>query len=40
MNIAEGTVKVHVRYLLKKLNLRLRAEAAVRADRCRRQAKP
>jgi two-component system, NarL family, nitrate/nitrite response regulator NarL len=36
MNIAEGTVKVHVKHLLKKLNLRSRVEAAVWADRCRR----
>ena len=40
MNIAEGTVKVHVKHLLKKLNLRSRVEAAVWADRCRRQTKP
>ncbi|MFO7543596.1 MAG: two-component system response regulator NarL [Thiobacillus sp.] len=40
MNIAEGTVKVHVKHLLKKLNLRSRVEAAVWADRCRRQSKP
>ncbi|MHB1084002.1 MAG: two-component system response regulator NarL [Thiobacillus sp.] len=39
MDIAEGTVKVHVKHLLKKLNLRSRVEAAVWADRCRRQAK-
>jgi len=39
MNIAEGTVKVHVKHLLKKLNLRSRVEAAVCADRCRRQVK-
>ncbi len=39
MNIAEGTVKVHVKHLLKKLNLRSRVEAAVWADRCRRQGK-
>lgn len=39
MNIAEGTVKVHVKHLLKKLNLRSRVEAAVWADRCRRQPK-
>ena len=39
MGIAEGTVKVHVKHLLKKLNLRSRVEAAVWADRCRRQAK-
>nr|WP_296819050.1 hypothetical protein [Thiobacillus sp.] len=32
-------VKVHVKHLLKKLNLRSRVEAAVWADRCRRQAK-
>lgn len=38
MDIAEGTVKVHVKHLLKKLNLRSRVEAAVWADRCRRQA--
>ncbi len=37
LNIAEGTVKVHVKHLLKKLNLRSRVEAAVWADRCRRQ---
>ena len=37
MNIAEGTVKVHVKHVLKKLNLRSRVEAAVWADRCRRQ---
>lgn len=40
MGIAEGTVKVHVKHLLKKLNLRSRVEAAVWADRCRRQVKP
>jgi len=40
MGIAEGTVKVHVKHLLKKLNLRSRVEAAVWADRCRRQTKP
>ena len=39
MGIAEGTVKVHVKHLLKKLNLRSRVEAAVWADRCRRQTK-
>lgn len=39
MDIAEGTVKVHVKHLLKKLNLRSRVEAAVWADRCRRQSK-
>ena len=39
MDIAEGTVKVHVKHLLKKLNLRSRVEAAVWADRCRRQIK-
>ncbi|MDP3123866.1 MAG: two-component system response regulator NarL [Thiobacillus sp.] len=39
IGIAEGTVKVHVKHLLKKLNLRSRVEAAVWADRCRRQAK-
>jgi two-component system, NarL family, nitrate/nitrite response regulator NarL len=38
MGITEGTVKVHVKHLLKKLNLRSRVEAAVWADRCRRQA--
>ncbi len=37
LNIAEGTVKVHVKHLLKKLNLRSRVEAAVWADRSRRQ---
>jgi two-component system nitrate/nitrite response regulator NarL len=40
LGIAEGTVKVHVKHLLKKLNLRSRVEAAVWADRSRRQAKP
>ena len=40
MGIAEGTVKVHVKHLLKKLNLRSRVEAAVWADRCRRQTNP
>ncbi|MHB1352214.1 MAG: two-component system response regulator NarL [Thiobacillus sp.] len=40
MGIAEGTVKVHVKHLLKKLNLRSRVEAAVWADRCRRPSKP
>lgn len=39
MGITEGTVKVHVKHLLKKLNLRSRVEAAVWADRSRRQAK-
>ena len=29
LDIAEGTVKVHVKHLLKKLNLRSRVEAAV-----------
>jgi two-component system nitrate/nitrite response regulator NarL len=37
LSIAEGTVKVHVKHLLKKLNLRSRVEAAVWADRSRRQ---
>ncbi len=37
LDIAEGTVKVHVKHLLKKLNLRSRVEAAVWADRGRRQ---
>jgi two-component system nitrate/nitrite response regulator NarL len=36
LNITEGTVKVHVKHLLKKLNLRSRVEAAVWADRSRR----
>lgn len=40
IGIAEGTVKVHVKHLLKKLNLRSRVEAAVWADRSRRQTKP
>ncbi|MES9848975.1 MAG: two-component system response regulator NarL [Candidatus Thiodiazotropha sp.] len=31
LNISEGTVKVHVKHLLKKLNLHSRTEAAVRA---------
>ncbi|MFP5505531.1 MAG: two-component system response regulator NarL [Gammaproteobacteria bacterium] len=39
LGIAEGTVKVHVKHLLKKLNLRSRVEAAVWADRSRRQTK-
>lgn len=39
MGITEGTVKVHVKHVLKKLNLRSRVEAAVWADRCRRQGK-
>jgi two-component system nitrate/nitrite response regulator NarL len=38
LDIAESTVKVHVKHLLKKLNLRSRVEAAVWADRSRRQA--
>ncbi len=37
LGITEGTVKVHVKHLLKKLNLRSRVEAAVWADRSRRQ---
>jgi two-component system nitrate/nitrite response regulator NarL len=37
MGNTEGTVKVHVKPLLKKLNLRSRVKAAVWADRCRRQ---
>jgi two-component system, NarL family, nitrate/nitrite response regulator NarL len=37
LDITEGTVKVHVKHLLKKLNLRSRVEAAVWADRSRRQ---
>ncbi len=37
LRIAEGTVKVHVKHLLKKLNLRSRVEAAVWAERNRRQ---
>lgn len=37
LDIAESTVKVHVKHVLKKLNLRSRVEAAVWADRCRRQ---
>ena len=37
VGIAEGTVKVHVKHVLKKLNLRSRVEAAVWADRCHRQ---
>src|SRR5512143_56194 len=39
LGITEGTVKVHVKHVLKKLNLRSRVEAAVWADRARRQAK-
>src|SRR5574340_876736 len=38
MGIAEGTVKVHIKHLLKKLNLRSRVEAAVWADRSRRSS--
>ncbi len=37
LNIAESTVKVHVKHLLRKLNFRSRVEAAVWADRGRRQ---
>jgi len=37
LDITESTVKVHVKHLLKKLNLRSRVEAAVWADRLRRQ---
>ena len=37
LGIAEGTVKVHVKHVLKKLHLRSRVEAAVWADRCHRQ---
>ncbi len=40
MGIAEGTVKVHVKHVLRKLNLRSRVEAAVWADRCWRQSAP
>jgi two-component system nitrate/nitrite response regulator NarL len=36
LNIAEGTVKVHVKHLLRKLNLRSRVEAAVWAVERRR----
>jgi len=36
LNIAEGTVKVHVKHLLRKLNLRSRVEAAVWAVEKRR----
>lgn len=39
LDIAEGTVKVHVKHLLRKLNLRSRVEAAVWAIE-RRRAKP
>lgn len=39
LGIAEGTVKVHVKHVLKKLHLRSRVEAAVWADRWRRQVK-
>jgi two-component system nitrate/nitrite response regulator NarL len=39
LGITEGTVKVHVKHVLKKLNLRSRVEAAVWADRARRQGK-
>lgn len=38
LNIAESTVKVHVKHLLRKLNFRSRVEAAVWADRNRRQS--
>lgn len=37
LDITESTVKVHVKHLLRKLNLRSRVEAAVWADRSRRQ---
>lgn len=37
LDITESTVKVHVKHVLKKLNLRSRVEAAVWADRLRRQ---
>lgn len=40
LGIAEGTVKVHIKHVLKKLNLKSRVEAAVWADRCRRLSKP
>jgi len=33
LDITEGTVKVHVKHLLKKLNLRTRLEAAVWATK-------
>ena len=36
LDIADGTVKVHVKHLLKKLNLRSRLEAAVWAIEHRR----
>jgi two-component system nitrate/nitrite response regulator NarL len=36
LGVTEGTVKVHVKHLLKKLNLRSRVEAVVCADRSRR----
>lgn len=38
LNITEGTVKVHVKHLLKKLNFRSRVEAAVWAVQQRRDA--
>jgi two-component system, NarL family, nitrate/nitrite response regulator NarL len=38
LNISDGTVKVHVKHLLRKLNLRSRLEAAVWAIEHRRQA--
>ncbi len=40
LDIAEGTVKVHVKHLLKKLNLRSRVEAAVWAVEQKRRAHP
>jgi len=40
MGNPEGTVKGHVRHLLTRLNQRTLVEAAVWADRCRRQANP
>jgi len=39
MGIDEVSVKMHVKHQLKKLNFYSRVEAAVWADRCRRQAK-
>ncbi len=40
LDIAEGTVKVHVKHLLRKLNLRSRVEAAVWAVEKKKSRQP
>lgn len=40
LDIAEGTVKVHVKHLLRKLNLRSRVEAAVCAVEKKKSRQP